>query len=340
LDSRDNWELLLCTGAEHLEEEFIRAGYSTLKSERNYDGSRKFTNSDVYTRIAAVDRLQAKRVCLLQSFTCSGERSVHNFTTADRLVEALQALDILQAPLAVTYGPGEQRDFADLRPPAEIVLVALHMPFSKQDQVYSTGECNAGRMAVRTLFAAGLDHMVVVDPHVPLGATWFREYTESGRITVLSMYDRACRELSRTPEHHDMVLVATPGKQRSPQGQPLPRIDKTRISTHEVRLEGEMDPDLKDRRLCLVDDMVLSGTTVKDTRRKLLDQGAGSVYAWVTHALPEHSGEENLRRLVDAFDERVYVSNSVRSDTFARQFPECSRSVVPVIIAEFLEQYE
>ncbi len=68
-----SWELVLCSGAEHLEEEFVRDGFSVIKSSRNYDESRKFANSDIFSRIPTVKRFQGKKVCVIQSFTASGE---------------------------------------------------------------------------------------------------------------------------------------------------------------------------------------------------------------------------------------------------------------------------
>ncbi len=191
-NSKD-WELILCTGAEHLEEEFVRAGYSVTKSERNYDGSRKFANSDVYTRLANVESLQDQHVCILQSFTSSGEESLHNFSTGDRVIEVLQILDILKNPCRIEYKDSATRVGQELNPPKQITLLALHLPFSKQDQVYKTGESNACRVTIKAFYDAGVDQIVTVDPHVPQDFPWFRDYIESKKISPLERDKRGLR---------------------------------------------------------------------------------------------------------------------------------------------------
>jgi len=70
-----------------------------------------------------------------------------------------------------------------------------------------------------------------------------------------------------------------------------------------------------------------------------LEKGASAVYGWITHALPYETGkEENLRRLVEAFDEKIFVSNTIRSQTFNNDFKHCCRSVVPLVVEEFFNK--
>jgi len=339
MSAKENWELILCSGAEHLEEEFVRAGYSTIKSNRNYDESRKFANSDVYTRIPTIKRLQDKKVCVLQSFSCSGDNSLHNFNTGDRVVEAMQVLDILRNPYQIEYSSPVQRQYVRLRPPREVDLLALHMPFSKQDQIYNTGESNSCRLMVQSLFQAGADRIIAIDPHVPLEFEWFRNYLSHNKILVLSMYERVVHELAHKKEFESIRFVNTPGKKRTHLGMELAEVNKQRISTTEVLLEGDVGEDFSSKSVFLIDDMVISGTTIKKARKLFLSKGAKEVYAWITHALPSENGnEENLRRLVEAFDEKLFVSNTIRTQTFLKEYPFCYKSCVPLIVEEFLKK--
>jgi phosphoribosylpyrophosphate synthetase len=332
-----SWELVLCSGAEHLEEEFVRDGFSVIKSSRNYDESRKFSNSDVFSRIPTVKRFQGKKVCVIQSFTASGEASKNNFTTGDRVVEALQMLDILRNPYEVEYVTPVSREYKKLSPPSEIVLLALHLPFSKQDQMYSTGESNSCELAIRMLFSAGANRIITVDPHVPLDYRWFKEYLDAGRIIVLSMYERVIKEMTSQGELQKIRFVNTPGKKRTNLGLDLKEVNKLRINTNSILMDGELGEDFSGQSVFLIDDMVISGTTIKRARKMFLERGASAVYGWITHALPYETGkEENLRRLVEAFDEKIFVSNTIRSQTFNNDFKHCCRSVVPLVVEEFL----
>jgi len=331
-----SWELVLCSGAEHLEEEFVRAGFSVIKSSRNYDESRKFANSDIFSRIPTVKRFQGKKVCVIQSFTASGEASRNNFTTGDRVVEALQMLDILKNPHEIEYITPTSREYKTLDPPSEIVLLALHMPFSKQDQMYTTGECNSCELTIRLLFSAGADRIVTIDPHVPLDFPWFKEYLDNGRIVVLSMYERVIKEMSSRQDLKKIRFVNTPGKKRNNLGMDLKEVNKVRLNTNNVLIDGDLGEDFSGKSVFLIDDMVISGTTIKRARKMFLEKGASEVYCWITHALPYETGkEENLRRLVEAFDEKIIVSNTIRSQTFNKDFKHCYRSVVPLVVEEF-----
>ncbi len=334
-----SWELVLCSGAEHLEEEFVRDGFSVIKSSRNYDESRKFANSDIFSRIPTVKRFQGKRVCVIQSFTASGESSKNNFTTGDRVVEALQIVDILKNPYEVEYVTPGSREYRKLIPPSEIVLLALHMPFSKQDQMYATGESSSCELAIRMLFLAGVNRLVTIDPHVPLDYRWFKEYLEAGRIIVLSMYGRVINEMKARVDLQNIRFVNTPGKKRSNLGIDLKEVNKLRINTNRILMDGDPGEDFSGQPVFLIDDMVISGTTIKRARKMFLEKGASAVYGWITHALPYETGkEENLRRLVDAFDERIFVSNTIRSQTFSNDFRHCCRSVVPLVVEEFFNK--
>ena len=330
------WELVLCSGGEHLEEEFVRAGFSVIKSSRNYDESRKFANSDIYSRIPTIKRFQGKKVCVVQSFTSSGEESTINFTTGDRVVEALQMLDILKNPYEVEYVTPTTRTYHRVQPPSEIVLLALHMPFSKQDQVYNTGECNSCEMSVRMMFAAGADRIITIDPHVPIDFEWYHDLEERGKIIRLSMYERVIKEMTSRRDLQKILFINTPGKKRTNLGINLTEVNKVRVNTTTVLLDGKLSEDIAGKSVFLIDDMVISGTTIKNARKMFLEKGATEVYCWITHALPYETGkEENLRRLVEAFDEKIIVSNTIRSQTFSKDYRHCYRSCVPLIVEEF-----
>jgi len=254
-------------------------------------------------------------------------------------MEAMQMLDILKNPYEVEYLTPGSREYKKLAPPSEIVLLALHMPFSKQDQMYATGESSSCELAIRMLFSAGANRIITIDPHVPLDYRWFKEYLDAGRMVVLSMYERVIKEMTSRVELQKIRFVNTPGKKRTNLGLDLIEVNKIRINTNSILMDGELGEDFSGQSVFLIDDMVISGTTIKRARKMFLENGASAVYGWITHALPYETGkEENLRRLVDAFDERIYVSNTIRSQTFNNDFKHCCRSVVPLVVEEFFNK--
>jgi phosphoribosylpyrophosphate synthetase len=340
MQQQDRWHLVLCSGAEHLGDALAREGFMVYRSAMNYDGSRKFANGDVYTALPEVDDLSGKRVCVIQSFTSSGELDRTPFTTADRLVETLQVLKILQEPATIAYSRGGRRAFSLLQPPAQVVVLCLHMAFSKQDQLYRPGEVNASKQALDLLYSGGASQVVALDPHVPVDFPWIQNLIQEGRFVVLSMYKSFVDSLLAQDGNSDVYFVSTPGKRRTPLGVELQEISKERISTHEVLLGGRVDETIAGKQVCLLDDMAISGTTIKNARRLFINQGAAEVLCWVTHALPYAPGnEDNLRDLYHEYEGKIFVSDTVRTRTFESMYPYCRRSCVPAV-ASFLRGLE
>jgi phosphoribosylpyrophosphate synthetase len=327
-----SWKLVLCSGAEHLEGQLQRKGFSTYKSNLNYDGSRMFANGDVYIAYPEAPRFSGKRVCVLQSLTSSGEFDRFPFSTQDRLIELLQTVRTLRETTVVSYESGE-RKYIKCEPPEEIVVLCLHMAFSKQDGIYRTGECNSARLALDLIYESGASRIITIDPHVPLETPWIQPMLQEGRLIILSMYKMFADKLLSQGKNNDIYFISTPGKKRTSIGKELKEISKERISTHQVLLMGHVD-DVSGKRICLLDDMVISGTTIKNARKLFINQGAAEVVCWITHALPlfPPANEDNLRALVEEYEEKVFVSNTIRSKTFEFMYPYCMVSCVPLIV--------
>jgi phosphoribosylpyrophosphate synthetase len=339
MNHRDPWQLVLCSGAEHLRDQLVRKGFDVYTSDFNYDNSRMFANGDIYTGLPEAPSLAGKRVCVIQSLTSSGELDRFKFSTQDRLVELLQMVQILQEPTVVTYEKGE-RHYSISKLPSEVMVLCTHMAFSKQDQIYRTGEVNASKRFLDLLYMNGVSRVAAIDPHVPLDFPWIQSLIREQRFIPLSMYKTFVDRLRSQGESSDTYFVSTPGKRRTPLGVELREISKERISTHEVLMGGRVDAEIAGKRVCLIDDMVISGTTLKNARKLFSNQGATEVLCWVTHALPLYpaSNEDNLRSLVKEYEGKIYVSNTIRTKTFEVTYPYCQVSCVPMVV-DFLETH-
>jgi phosphoribosylpyrophosphate synthetase len=339
MNHHDPWQLVLCSGAEHLRDQLVRKGFDVYTSDFNYDNSRMFANGDIYTGLPEAPSLAGKRVCVIQSLTSSGELDRFKFSTQDRLVELLQMVQILQEPTVVTYEKGE-RHYSISKLPSEVMVLCTHMAFSKQDQIYRTGEVNASKRFLDLLYMNGVSRVAAIDPHVPLDFPWIQSLIREQRFIPLSMYKTFVDRLRSQGENSDTYFVSTPGKRRTPLGVELREISKERISTHEVLMGGRVDDEIAGKRVCLIDDMVISGTTLKNARKLFSNQGATEVLCWVTHALPLYpaSNEDNLRSLVKEYEGKIYVSNTIRTKTFEVTYPYCQVSCVPMVV-DFLETH-
>jgi len=87
-----DYDVVLASGAEHLQKRFEELGYRVYTSALNYDHKRMFPNSDIYVKIGKVEQLSDRRVVVVQSCTGSGPAENEKYSTSDRVVELLLLL--------------------------------------------------------------------------------------------------------------------------------------------------------------------------------------------------------------------------------------------------------
>ena len=96
-----DYDVILASGAEHLQRRFEDLGYRVYTSALNYDHKRMFPNGDIYVKIDKVAQLSDRRVVVVQSCTGSGPAETERYSTSDRVAELLLLLDMLSHPLEV-----------------------------------------------------------------------------------------------------------------------------------------------------------------------------------------------------------------------------------------------
>ncbi|MBU7044426.1 MAG: hypothetical protein HXS47_12620 [Theionarchaea archaeon] len=319
--------LILASGAEHLQDPLKERGHTIYTSGVNYDGTRFFPNSDLYTRISSLPELQGEPVCVIQSGSCSGEHEKERFTTQDRIFETLQILQLLSHPERVEETGHKHYAYEKLHPPSSITLLLTCMPSGKQDHAVRTGECNSALTAME-VFLTYCDRIAVIDPH-PWNVTWFDTLKAEGKIVDLSMVPVLLQEIeTRFP---DSVLLAPDEGAQSRLG--LDGFGKKRTSSTDSQILGTIP--VQGKNLVFIDDLILTGGTLLKTREHILQEGAEQFAFAATHALPLTEGEENLRRLVSILGEDLLVTNTVPSKTFLQDYPHLAIDCVP-LICEFL----
>lgn len=323
------WDIVLASGAEHLEQSLGKTGYPVYRSGLNYDGNRFFYNGDLYTRIEAIDTLQNKKVCVIQSGNYSGELEREKFTTQDRIFEVLQILQLLNNPESVKEVGHKQYEYTQLEKPKEILLVLTCMPSGKQDHAVKNGECNSALTALE-LFLNYCSKIAIVDAH-PWEVNWFHDLKKQGKIIDLSMVPYLLQEIStRFPS--SQLLAPDEGAQAR---LGLDGFGKKRTSSVDSEILGDIP--VEGKNLVFIDDLILTGGTLLRTREHILKKGAHRFAFAATHALPLMDGEDNLRRLVSILGEDLLVTNTVPSRTFVEDHPELAIDCVP-LIDEFLKK--
>ncbi len=310
---------LLCSGAVHLKSYFEAAGVPVYCSEPNYDGKRFFMNSDVYSRLPVED-LGGMDVVVVQSATLSSAGG-EMYTTQDRVFELLEFLSILKNPQAVSVVGQKTYAYEQLEAPRSVVVVYTCMPCAKQDHACLTGEVNSAKLAL-DLTLDLCDKVYIIDPHPPTSLDWFGALVEQGKIELISLVESI---LDRAQDAMPNAVILGPDE-GSAARLGIQSFSKTRISSVKSTITGSFD--VKDCDVIIVDDMVLSGGTLRKTREKLKELGARSIGAAITHAMPVYGGEDNLKKIRDAFEGNVFVSNTVYSTVFEDIAIDCSGAII------------
>jgi len=310
---------LLCSGAAHLRESFERAGVPVSCSEPNYDGKRFFMNSDIYSRLP-VEELGGKDIVVVQSATLSSFGG-ETYTTQDRIFELLEYLSILRTPQAVMTVGHKQYAYEQLEAPRSVSVVYTCMPCAKQDHACLTGEVNSAKLAI-DLTLSMCDKVYIIDPHPPTSLDWFGELVRQGKIEIISLVEPV---LGRAQAAMPGAVILGPDE-GSAARLGIQSFSKTRISSVKSTISGSFD--VKGCDVIIVDDMVLSGGTLRKTREKLKELGAKSIGAALTHAMPVYGGEDNLQKIRDAFEGNVFVSNTVHSSVFEDIAIDCAPAII------------
>jgi ribose-phosphate pyrophosphokinase len=156
---------------------------------------------------------------------------------------------------------------------ARITAVVPYFGYARQDHRGAEGEAIGAKAVARVIESAGIDRLVVVDPHsraletmfgipvlaltaVPILASALKPLAPAGSVVV-------------TP---DLGAVKLAERYAAALDLPVAIVRKRRLSGEQVRA-AEVIGDVRDRRPLLVDDMITTAATMEAAARALLDRG-------------------------------------------------------------------
>ncbi|UCE09189.1 MAG: hypothetical protein JSW61_09425 [Candidatus Thorarchaeota archaeon] len=322
------YDVILASGSEQLEERFEELGYRVYVSEMNYDGKRMFPNADMYVRVSDVDELSGRRVVVIQSCTGSGPTEKEFYTTSDRVVELLLLLDMLRRPVIVREVSHKEYECAEIEPPSRIDVILTFQPFALQDKAFLTGEAVSARWALEAI-AEVSDRIWIVNPHAPASLDWIKQLVESGKLDSIDVTGDLIEFGAKKFGFTDYVVV-TPdegGQERFA----CRGFGKTRLSSYAVELSGDLE--VKDKDVIIIDDLTKSGETLLKAGERLFQQGAANVGMAVVHVLSLiDRGEELLEYLIERSEGMIVTTNTVFSSVFCVENPELTCDIVDSLV--------
>ncbi|NGM12148.1 ribose-phosphate diphosphokinase [Verrucosispora sp. WMMA2044] len=194
---------------------------------------------------------------------------------------------------------------------ASVTAVIPYFSYAKGDKKDEPRVSIRGRVCADAIAAAGADRVVTLDLHTPQVQGFFN-------IPVDDLYSLPvlCDAIA-AHNFHDLVVVAPDAGYAKKARQwanrlqvPTAIADKRRVDHSETAEIVELIGSVEGRTALIVDDFTISAGTLVDAARVLVDRGATTVYAAVSHALLTEAANE---RLDDSPIECLFTTDSVET---------------------------
>ena len=262
-------ELRIFTGNAH--PELAQSVCNYLESPLGECEVFEFSNENIFVRIQ--ENVRERDVFIVQPMTSPVNTSI---------MELLIMIDAMKRASA-----------------GRVTAVVPYYAYGRSDKKDQPRVPITGRLVANLIETAGADRMLTVDLHAGQIQGFFNIPVDE--LTALYMISR----YFINKDLDDPVVVAADegGSKRARNvaqslNAPLAIIEKRRTGNDEVAEVLNVIGDVAGKTAVIVDDEILTGSTLMEGARVLMDRGATAVYAGVTHALLSGSAVEDLKKSV------------------------------------------
>jgi ribose-phosphate pyrophosphokinase len=192
-----------------------------------------------------------------------------------------------------------------------ITVVVPYFSYAKGDKKDEPRVSIRARVCADAIEAAGADRVVTLDLHAPQIQGFFR-------VPVDDLYAMRylCTAIERVSLREPVVVSPDAGFAKRARrfarrlGAPLAIADKVREGHGETTEVVEIIGDVAGRDAVVVDDFTISAGTLVEAAEQLVERGARSVTAVVTHGV---FAEGSMERLEQSPIERLIVTDSIET---------------------------
>jgi ribose-phosphate pyrophosphokinase len=194
---------------------------------------------------------------------------------------------------------------------ASVTAVIPYFSYAKGDKKDEPRVSIRARVCADAIEAAGVDRVVTLDLHASQVQGFFR-------VPVDDLYSMPvlCDAISAKGLENLVVVAPDAGFAKKARAwanrlrAPTAIADKRRVDHTESAEVIELIGSVEGRTALIVDDFTISGGTLIEAARLLIDRGATAVYAAVTHGLLAGAANDRLDR---SPVERLFITDSVET---------------------------
>jgi ribose-phosphate pyrophosphokinase len=243
----------------------------------------RFSEGNLFVRV--LDNVRGQDVFLIQGTA---------FPANDNFMELLFWIDALKRASA-----------------ASVTAVVPYFSYAKGDKKDEPRVSIRARVCADAIEAAGVDRVVTLDLHAPQVQGFFKVPVDDlYAMPVLcdAVASKGLRDLVVVSPDAGFAKKARQWADRL--RSPLAIAEKRRVDHSESAEVVELIGSVEGRTALIVDDFTISAGTLCDAARVLVERGATTVYAAVSHGLLAGSA---IERLDDSPIERLFMTDSVET---------------------------
>jgi len=219
-----------------------------------------------------------------------------------------------------------------------ITCVLPYLPYSRQDRLTTQHGSVTIMMIMQILQNLGVDEILVVDPHSPSTSIAFnKSFSEIRTNPVIS------QDIKDNIKSDTIVVAPDLGafKQNKTIADelklPIAVIDKDRSTVQKDRVQAnQVFGDVKNKNVIIIDDIISTGSTLIGATNLLLDQGAASVRAIVTHGILTGDSLNNLQK---SNIESIKITDSINNIDKIKNYGKFSMLTIGNLIAGKLKEH-
>jgi ribose-phosphate pyrophosphokinase len=243
----------------------------------------RFSEGNLFVRV--LDNVRGRDVYLIQGTA---------FPANDNFVELLFWIDALKRASA-----------------ASVTAVIPYFSYAKGDKKDEPRVSIRARVCADAIQAAGVDRVITLDLHAPQVQGFFQAPVDDLYALPVLCDTIAARGLENLVVVSPDTGFAKKAREWAERlGTSIAIADKRRIDHTENAEVVDLIGDVEGRTAVIVDDFTISAGTLIDAARVVMERGARSVHAAVSHGLLTSEASE---RLDDSPIERLYITDSVET---------------------------